>query len=136
MERNRKAFTLVELLVVIGIIAVLIGILLPALTKAREQANTVKCASNLRGIGQAFAQYLAENQDTFPPSNFYTGLQVNLSAGTQSPGTPLYGYTHWSALISGAGVWERASDYLLSNPTSVNAPQLAPFLSTAAWGQF
>jgi len=136
MKPNRKAFTLVELLVVIGIIAVLIGILLPALTKAREQANTVKCESNLRGIGQAFAQYLAENQDTFPPSNFYTGLNVNLSTGTQSPGTPINGYTHWSALINGAGVWERASDYLMSNPTTINAPQLAPFLSTAAWGQF
>jgi prepilin-type N-terminal cleavage/methylation domain-containing protein len=60
------AFTLVELLVVIGIIAVLVAILLPALNRAREQANLIDCQSRLRQMGQALGIYVTEHQGYLP----------------------------------------------------------------------
>src|SRR5688572_20699147 len=72
MKRPRQSsvgqagFTLVELLVVIGIIAVLIAILLPALNRAREAGRRVKCLSNMRQLSQAVLMFTAENKGKMP----------------------------------------------------------------------
>jgi prepilin-type N-terminal cleavage/methylation domain-containing protein/prepilin-type processing-associated H-X9-DG protein len=72
-QTRRKGFTLVELLVVIGIIALLISILLPSLNRARETANRVKCGSNMRQIGQAIQLYCNENKGNYPRTSYTPG---------------------------------------------------------------
>src|SRR5688572_17974656 len=64
--QRRRAFTLVELLVVIGIIALLVSILLPSLNRAREAARRTQCLSNLRSIGQMVNMYANVNREQIP----------------------------------------------------------------------
>ena len=80
-RRSSQGFTLVELLVVIGIIALLISILLPALNAAKERANRVKCASNLRQIGQGLLLYANDNKGQYPRVRYQIGAAPNAFTG-------------------------------------------------------
>ena len=80
-SRRLRGFTLVELLVVIGIIALLISILLPSLNAARKSARDVQCASNMRQLSLALMMYAVEHKGSFPPN-------MNFGAGVP-------GYAYW-----------------------------------------
>jgi prepilin-type N-terminal cleavage/methylation domain-containing protein len=97
--RKQTGFTLIELLVVVAIIALLISILLPALSRAKEQARVAVCGSNLRSIGVAALTYRGEDKSndfpwTLPKAYTVDGFQMNNGGG-------------WTELVWGGGMPER-----------------------------
>ncbi len=97
-RRPLHGFTLVELLVVISIIALLISLLLPALAKAKDAADTVACSANLRAIDQAAIIYAQDFQDQPVPTDTITAVDGNRYA------SPTQGLVIWPAILMMAGI--------------------------------
>src|SRR5581483_2641370 len=127
-SRKRHAFTLVELLVVIGIIALLIAMLLPALNKAREGARSVQCLSNMKQLATATIMF-ANDHHGYMPGNGSGVTKIDQSTGAVVAGTAADYRTpaDWLA-------WSRATDPVtgVKNPggmdQNITMSALAPYL--------
>jgi prepilin-type processing-associated H-X9-DG protein/prepilin-type N-terminal cleavage/methylation domain-containing protein len=128
-----RAFTLVELLVVIGIIALLIGILLPVISRAQQASRATKCMSNLRTIGQALLNYSSDNKGFVVPAYnlpLPPGSPPNSPNYTGGPDQPLEG---WACILDRDGYMRSSAQ---SESTAFYCPDTfdVPGLETGATG--
>src|SRR4051812_29394818 len=85
VARHKHGFGVLELMVIVGIIALAISMLLPSLCRSRETANRVKCASNLRSIGQALLLYSNDNKGHYPRSTYVQGAAPTWGTAAPQP---------------------------------------------------
>ena len=123
-SRKRRAFTLVELLVVIGIIALLISILMPALARARDQAQRAKCMSNLRNLTHAWTMYANDHKgrlvraETWPPN--YTSVPKEPGGWVwDGPGTAPIENGHLYKYLNTVEVYRCPADFIFESTTGL-----------------
>ena len=105
--RYSDRFTLIELLITIAILAILVGVLLPALNSARDKARSVSCVNNLKTIGMGIMQYVMETDSWLPPPLFnYEDPQIPWTFGVLGPNTETYPTNpakHWDVWMKRKG---------------------------------
>lgn len=101
MFRSSYGFTLIELLVVIAIIALLMGILMPAMTRVRELAREISCRSNLKQYGLAVVMYAGDFDDRFPPAKYCMIMEEDIPDGYS-----LYCLWHDPSIPARGPLWE------------------------------
>jgi len=141
MKRRSRGFTLVELLVVIGVIAVLIGLLLPSLSKARKSSERTRCLSNLHQIAVAYQLYLQENKQRvmrinpiptepsllpFKAPSLVEVLNPYLGNTPTPPLTP-------TGVPVGNGVFQCPSDQLSAKDSAASALTLPPNVNVTTY---
>src|SRR5688572_25464740 len=140
LRSPRRAFTLVELLVVIGIIAVLVGILLPVLANARKSAMDMQCQSNIRQLCSAMIMYANEFKGRYPPNIGTGGANVQWwydadRIGRYLPKTKQFGTTSIYGTVFICPRDEEGGRSYAMNYYASSAP-VTPQLATMDWAQY
>ncbi|MGB0715854.1 MAG: prepilin-type N-terminal cleavage/methylation domain-containing protein [Phycisphaerae bacterium] len=104
--KRRHAFTIIEILVVVAIIVLLVAILMPSLSQARQHAKSVLCGSNLHHIGLSVAVYATESDGYYPVSYYYPRNPAGSWSVKQQNKAHPFGYVHWSYAINQNGAIE------------------------------
>lgn len=134
-RQTPKGFSIVELLVVIGILGFILAFLLPILSKARGTSEQLACAANLRSIGIGISMYVNENHETYPAAYLYMGQAID---GDVDKSSPTAGYLHWSSYLYGAGAIPQAAFHCPAldrgglPPTDTTPDNLLPGIPSAS----